>query len=163
MASLWQDRGARKAQGSHARLRPERDRALGKERASQQAREELERRLLQVRSATEALCAELSPEDAALQSMPLASPAKWHLAHTSWFFETFVVAPGSTSYRPFNPEFRVLFNSYYQQVGQQHPRPQRGLLTRPSLDEVFLAITGHVVQDELEDLEEDQTRERRTA
>src|SRR5262245_20336431 len=72
-----------------------------------------------------------------------ASPTKWHLAHTSWFFETFVLAPGSRGYRPFHPEFAVLFNSYYQQVGPQHPRPRRGLLTRPSLDEV-LAYRAHV-------------------
>src|SRR5262245_16381687 len=65
-----------------------------------------------------------------------ASPTKWHLAHTSWFFETFVLDAAVPGYRPFHPEFRVLFNSYYQTVGAQHPRPQRGLLTRPTLDEV---------------------------
>ena len=72
-----------------------------------------------------------------------ASPTKWHLAHTSWFFETFVLAPGLPGYRPFHPAFRVLFNSYYNSVGEQHPRPQRGLLTRPALDEV-LAYRAHV-------------------
>jgi ergothioneine biosynthesis protein EgtB len=66
-----------------------------------------------------------------------ASPAKWHLAHTSWFFETLVLEPIVRGYRPFAPGFRVLFNSYYQSVGPQHPRRQRGLLTRPSLEEVL--------------------------
>jgi ergothioneine biosynthesis protein EgtB len=88
-----------------------------------------------VRAASEALCAGLSPEDCNLQSMPDASPAKWHLAHTSWFFETLVLE-GVPGYARFDPAFRVLFNSYYQSVGAQHPRPERGLLSRPGLDEV---------------------------
>jgi ergothioneine biosynthesis protein EgtB len=96
-----------------------------------------------VRALTERLREPLSAEDCQAQSMDDASPTKWHLAHTSWFFETFVLAPGRTDYEPFHPDFRVLFNSYYQQVGPQHPRPQRGLLTRPSLDEV-LAYRAHV-------------------
>lgn len=74
-----------------------------------------------------------------------ASPAKWHLAHTSWFFETFVLEPGTNGYQPFHPQFRTIFNSYYQSVGPQHPRPQRGLLTRPALDEVR-AYRAHVDQ-----------------
>ena len=90
-----------------------------------------------VRAATEALCAPLSPEDMALQSMPDASPAKWHLAHTTWFFETFVLVPGSASYRPFHPAFEQLFNSYYRSVGDPFPRPKRGLLSRPSVQEVL--------------------------
>ncbi len=90
----------------------------------------------EIRGATEALCAGLSAEDCALQSMPDASPVKWHLAHTSWFFETFVLEPGLPGYRPFDPSFRVLFNSYYVGVGERHPRPERGLLSRPSLDRV---------------------------
>jgi ergothioneine biosynthesis protein EgtB len=89
-----------------------------------------------VRDATRSLCAPLSPEDAAAQSMPDASPAKWHLAHTTWFFETFVLESAQPGYRPFHPRFRVLFNSYYNAVGEQHPRPERGLLTRPSLEDV---------------------------
>src|SRR6478672_3933624 len=76
-----------------------------------------------VRTCTEALAAPLSPEDCALQSMPDASPVKWHLAHTTWFFETFVVAPRTDGYLAFDPAFRMLFNSYYHAVGERHPRP----------------------------------------
>ena len=92
-----------------------------------------------VRARSEALAAPLSPEDCGLQSMPDASPVKWHLAHTSWYFETFVLAPALPGYRPFRPErgYRVLFNSYYNSVGAQHARPERGLLSRPGLDEVM--------------------------
>src|SRR5262249_36810223 len=84
-----------------------------------------------VRALPEQLRAPLSAEDCQVQSMDDASPTKWHLAHTSWFFETFVLARTRPDYRPFHTAFRELFNSYYQQVGAQHPRPQRGLLTRP--------------------------------
>jgi ergothioneine biosynthesis protein EgtB len=90
----------------------------------------------EVRAATERLAAPLSPEDCQAQSMDDASPTKWHLAHTTWFFETFVLEPAAPGYRLFDPDFRVLFNSYYQSVGAQHPRPQRGLLTRPGLERV---------------------------
>lgn len=89
-----------------------------------------------VRAHTEALAAPLSAEDACAQSMPDASPAKWHLAHTTWFFETFVLERFEPGFVPHAPAYRVLFNSYYNAVGDKHPRPQRGLLTRPSLDEV---------------------------
>jgi ergothioneine biosynthesis protein EgtB len=88
------------------------------------------------RIATEALAEPLSAEDCAIQSMPDASPVKWHLAHTSWFFETFVLAPHRAGYALYDPAFRVLFNSYYNAVGDKHPRPQRGLLSRPSLEKV---------------------------
>jgi ergothioneine biosynthesis protein EgtB len=90
-----------------------------------------------VRAVTEALCEGLTAEDCQLQSMDDASPVKWHLAHTSWFFETFVLEPGLPRYRPLDAAYRVLFNSYYVGVGERHPRPQRGLLSRPSLAEVW--------------------------
>lgn len=97
-----------------------------------------------VRAATENACEPLSDEDMVAQSMPDASPAKWHLAHTTWFFETFVLThPLLSGYQPFRAEFNYLFNSYYEAVGARHPRPQRGLLTRPSVDEVRL-YRGHV-------------------
>ncbi len=89
-----------------------------------------------IRERTIALAAPLSEADAQVQSMPDASPTKWHLAHTTWFFETFVLERFEPHFKPHHPSFRVLFNSYYQGVGDQHPRPQRGLITRPGLDEV---------------------------
>jgi ergothioneine biosynthesis protein EgtB len=95
-------------------------------------------RYRQVRAALQAAAEPLSPEDLVVQSMPDASPAKWHLAHTSWFFETFVLSDSAFGgYRPFHPQFGYLFNSYYDAVGDRHPRPKRGLLTRPSAAEVF--------------------------
>ena len=96
-----------------------------------------EQRYREVRAATEALTASLSPEDCQVQSMPDASPVKWHLAHTSWFFETFLLTPLLHRYEPIDPRYSVLFNSYYVGVGDRHPRAQRGLLTRPSLEEVY--------------------------
>ena len=90
-----------------------------------------------VRAATSALAAPLSAEDCALQSMADASPVKWHLAHTTWFFETFLLERYEDEHRPFHPQFRRLFNSYYHAVGERHPRPERGLLSRPSLPEVI--------------------------
>jgi ergothioneine biosynthesis protein EgtB len=100
-------------------------------------------RYRQVRDATAALTASLSAEDCQVQSMPDVSPAKWHLAHTAWFFETFLLTPLLPDYRPFDPAYAVLFNSYYVGVGERYPRPQRGLLTRPSLEEVY-AYRQHV-------------------
>jgi len=97
---------------------------------------ELAARFAEVRATTRALCDGLSAEDCQLQSMDDASPVKWHLAHTSWFFETFVLEAADAGYRAFDPAYRVLFNSYYVGVGARHPRPQRGLLSRPSLQEV---------------------------
>jgi len=91
----------------------------------------------QVRARTLELAAPLSAEDCCVQSMPDASPIKWHLAHTSWFFETFVLERHERGFQPSHPAFRMLFNSYYNGIGARHPRPQRGLLTRPSLDEVL--------------------------
>jgi ergothioneine biosynthesis protein EgtB len=95
-----------------------------------------------VRQTTLGLAAPLSAEDCALQSMPDASPVKWHLAHTTWFFETFLLE-GRPGYRVFDPAYRVLFNSYYNAVGERHPRPERGLISRPALAEV-LAYRRHV-------------------
>jgi ergothioneine biosynthesis protein EgtB len=89
-----------------------------------------------VRDTSLALAAPLTDEDCQVQSMPDASPTKWHLAHVTWFFETFVLERFETGFVPFDASFRVLFNSYYQSVGDRHPRPQRGLITRPTLDEV---------------------------
>ncbi len=89
-----------------------------------------------VRQTTLDLAAPLSAEDCQVQSMPDASPTKWHLAHITWFFETFILEPRETAYKPFNADFKVLFNSYYQGIGEMHPRAQRGLITRPTLAEV---------------------------
>jgi ergothioneine biosynthesis protein EgtB len=89
-----------------------------------------------VRGATEALVASLSDEDQCVQSMPDASPAKWHRAHTTWFFEQFVLVPHVPGYRVFDPAFGFLFNSYYEAMGPRHPRPSRGLLTRPPASQV---------------------------
>jgi ergothioneine biosynthesis protein EgtB len=90
----------------------------------------------QVRATTVRLAAPLSVEDQQCQSMLLTSPTKWHLAHTTWFFETFVLIPHVAGYRPFDPQYDYLFNSYYESLGERYPRPDRGLMTRPSLDAV---------------------------
>ena len=93
-------------------------------------------RYLAVRRRSLELAAPLTDEDCQVQSMPDASPTKWHLAHITWFFETFVLERFETAFKPFDASFRVLFNSYYEGIGERHPRPQRGLITRPTLDEV---------------------------
>ena len=98
---------------------------------------------LAVRDETERRAAPLSPEDQLIQSMPDASPAKWHRAHTTWFFEQFLLGAHCEGYQVFHPDYAFLFNSYYVSAGPRHARHQRGHLTRPSADEVT-AYRGHV-------------------
>jgi ergothioneine biosynthesis protein EgtB len=92
---------------------------------------------LETRRLTIALIEGLGPEDCQVQAMPDVSPTKWHLAHTTWFFETFVLEPLVPGYRPFHPRYRELFNSYYESIGPKHPRPARGELSRPTLEQVL--------------------------
>src|SRR3954467_12446205 len=96
---------------------------------------QLSQRFQDVRSMTDRLASRLSPEDQTPQSMPDASPAKWHRAHTTWFFEEFLLRP-DPGYTEYDPSYRYLFNSYYEAVGPRHPRPQRGLVTRPGVADV---------------------------
>ncbi|MEX0678860.1 MAG: ergothioneine biosynthesis protein EgtB [Pirellulales bacterium] len=118
-------------------------------------------RYRQVRRFTEHLCKPLAVEDFVVQSMPDVSPTRWHLAHTTWFFETFLLARWEADYRPTSADYQFLFNSYYNAVGQQFPRSQRGLLTRPTVAEVF--EYRHAVDRRtsrlLETVEGDQRRE----
>ena len=93
-------------------------------------------RFFATRSLTESLASPLSAEDQTVQSMPDVSPTKWHRAHTTWFFETFLLIPSLGGYRPFDPEYGYLFNSYYEGVGARHPRNDRGLLSRPGIDRI---------------------------
>jgi len=99
-------------------------------------RKNLAARFAHTRAMTVALTESLTAEDMQVQSMPDVSPTKWHLGHTTWFFETFVLE-GQIGWRTVDETYRVLFNSYYQQTGARHPRPQRGLLTRPALSDVL--------------------------
>lgn len=103
----------------------------------------LEQRLFETRMLSLDLAAPLSSEDMVVQAMDDASPTKWHLAHVTWFFETFVLKPYLEGYRIFDDDFAYCFNSYYESQGPRHPRPQRGLLTRPSIERVF-AYRRHV-------------------
>ncbi|HEX2589851.1 MAG TPA: DinB family protein, partial [Rhizomicrobium sp.] len=96
-----------------------------------------------VRGMTEWLACPLTAEDQSIQSMPDASPTKWHLAHTTWFFETVVLQPYCEGYRTFNDRFHFLFNSYYEALGARHPRPKRGMLSRPTSREI-LEYRDHV-------------------
>ena len=112
----------------------------------------LRARYLAVRGHTERLIESLSPEDQCVQSMADASPVKWHRAHTTWFFEEFVLSQYLDGYAPFDRDFRFLFNSYYEQVGPRHPRPARFLITRPSAREIgaYRAYVDAAVADLLE-------------
>ncbi len=107
-------------------------------------------RLMDVRRTSEVLIEPLEAEDLCLQGMADASPPKWHLAHTTWFFETFVLIPHCPGYEGADPRWSYLFNSYYDAVGPRQPRPQRGLLSRPPMDEVI--AWRHRVNEALEDL-----------
>ena len=97
---------------------------------------DLANRFVEVRGLTEAIAEPLSAEDQTAQSMPDVSPTKWHRAHTTWFFEEFVVGPHLPGYAPCHPAYRYLFNSYYDAVGDRHPRAERGVITRPGIEEV---------------------------
>ena len=114
----------------------------------------------QVRQQTEELCAPLAVEDFGVQSMPDASPTKWHLAHTTWFFETFVLSRFAEGFRRFHPRYDFLFNSYYNTIGERVPRPNRGLLSRPTVEEVFQY--RHSVDVQICDLLEGLTENRKT-
>jgi ergothioneine biosynthesis protein EgtB len=123
-------------------------------------REQLLEEYSRVRQFSEQLCKTLEPEDYVIQTMPEMSPAKWHLAHTSWFFETFVVKPRVTNYRPLNPQYAFLFNSYYNAAGKMHARPQRGLISRPTVRETY-AYRRHVdeAMEELMEAADERTLE----
>ena len=111
--------------------------------AAAASRTTLASRYAAVRAGTLALVQPLSAEDQCVQSMPDASPTKWHLAHTSWFFEAVVLQPLEPAYQVFDAHYAYLFNSYYEALGPRHPRPQRGLLTRPPLADIH-AYRAHV-------------------
>lgn len=104
---------------------------------SNRATDNLSREYKRIRSFTEELLKPLSSEDACSQSMPDCSPAKWHAAHTTWFFETFILKNKKDYYTPFDPSYEYLFNSYYNSVGKQYPRADRGLITRPSMEKIL--------------------------
>lgn len=114
-------------------------------------------RFVKIRDMTRRLCETLTAEDCCVQSMPEASPIRWHLAHTTWFFETFILAahPG---YRPLHPQYAYLFNSYYNTVGAQFPRAERGLLTRPTVAEIweYRRAIEHAVIERVEQLSDDE-------
>ena len=105
--------------------------------------ETLGARYLRIRATTPDLCRHLQIEDYVVQSMPDVSPAKWHLAHVTWFFERFILLPHARNYKEFDERYHYLFNSYYYSVGSMHARPKRGLLTRPTVQEI-LQYRAHV-------------------
>ena len=107
------------------------------QRTRQLGRDSLLKSYKNVRSFSHKLAKPLSTEDYVVQSMPDVSPTKWHLAHTSWFFEEFVLSKTINKYKSLHPQYNFLFNSYYVQVGERHSRPKRGLISRPTVDEVY--------------------------
>ena len=115
-------------------------------------RQALRARFQETREFTERLCAPLAAEDYVVQSMPDCSPTKWHLAHVSWFFETFLLTPNVATYRSPNPDYVYLFNSYYNAVGDKYPRPRRGMVSRPTVAEVY-RYRAHVDEHVLDLLE----------
>lgn len=115
--------------------------------ASNQRKVSLLERFRAVRACTETLCQPLATEDYVIQSMPDVSPAKWHLAHTTWFFETFLLKQYLKGYTVFNEHYNFLFNSYYNAIGERHARPKRGMLSRPTVEETYAYrhyVTEHV-------------------
>jgi len=108
----------------------------------------------QVRQVSEKICQPLQIEDYVIQTMPDVSPPKWHLGHTTWFFEIFILMPHLQGYKVFHPRYNYLFNSYYEAVGERHPRPQRGLMSRPTVAEVYQyrAYVDQAIQSLLENI-----------
>jgi ergothioneine biosynthesis protein EgtB len=115
-------------------------------------RQTLRDRFQETREFSEDLCAPLAIEDYVVQSMPDCSPTKWHLAHVSWFFETFLLKPNAASYQSPNPDYVYLFNSYYNAVGDKYPRPRRGMISRPTVEDVY-RYRAHVDEHVLDLLE----------
>ena len=103
----------------------------------QPSRQDLREQYLKIRQFSEALCKPLVSEDYVIQSMPDVSPTKWHLAHVSWFFETFLLKPAVPGYQSLHPQYAYLFNSYYNSLGERHCRPRRGLISRPTVEETY--------------------------
>src|SRR6202011_5055439 len=123
--------------------------------------EELRANFRRVRDFTTALAADLMPEDCVVQSMPDVSPAKWHLAHTTWFFETFILKKWIPGYQPAVPEYAFLFNSYYNAAGAMHRRDLRGLISRPTVEEAkkYLVSGDSDIDDLVSNAEEKLFRE----
>jgi ergothioneine biosynthesis protein EgtB len=113
------------------------------------------------REVSDIMCQPLEIEDYVIQTMPEASPAKWHLAHVTWFFEAFLLKPYLPHYIEFNAGFHYIFNSYYQQLGVMHPRPKRGLLSRPTVAEVthYRAYVDEKMQELIETVDESKWAE----
>src|SRR5690348_14692111 len=130
-------------------------------RSTESPREALIERYREVRRFTERLCEPLITEDYVIQSMPDVSPTKWHLAHVSWFFETFLLFPAVPGYQSLHPQYAYLFNSYYNSLGERHCRPKRGLISRPTVEETYAYrryVDEHVLE-LLETLDEDRLAE----